>query len=150
MKQFVGMLYLTLLALSACGGQVETPTALKLYLGGSIWGPTYSVELRDGVLHYVERDNGKENTATIVPSPEQWAKFRKALDACDVWSWRRMNSHELDQRHWTVSIAYKGTRVDRSGYGKCPGRTPTGFGGTVEFNNFQKAVRSLLGGKAFE
>jgi hypothetical protein len=49
-----------------------------------------------------------------------------------------------------VSIVYRGKKVECAGYGKLPGRTQNVYGGTVEFDNFSKAVQALLGGKKFE
>lgn len=151
MKQVVAIFYLTILTFSSTAGErTEVPTILKLYLGGSIYGPTYSVELRDGALHYTERDGGKETAAVVSPTSEQWGAFRKALDANNVWSWRRTKSNQMHSRQWTVTIAYRGAKIERSGDGKSPGQTPTAYGGTVEFDHFTKAVRDLLGGKKFE
>ena len=147
MKQFFTVLYLAILTFSATAGErAEVPGVMKLFIGGSIYGPTYTVELRDGALHYTERNKGKETAAIVTPTPEQWIAFRKALDANDVWSWRRTKSKQMHSRQWNVTIAYRGAKIDRSGDGKAPGRTPAGYEGTIEFNNFTKAVSALLGG----
>jgi hypothetical protein len=151
MKQVLAVLYLAILTFSATAGErAEVPSVMNLFLGGSIYGPTYSVELRDGVLHYTERNQGKETSAIVTPTPEQWIAFRKALDVNDVWTWRRTKSAQMHSQQWTVRITYRAAKIDRSGDGKSPGRSPTGFGGTVEFDNFKKAVSALLGGKKFE
>ena len=151
MKQVFAIFFLTILTFSTTAAEhTEVPTILKLYLGGSIYGPTYSVELREGALHYTERDGSKETTAVVSPTSEQWGAFRKALDANKVWSWRRTKSNRMHSRQWTVTITYRGAKVDRAGDGRSPGQTPAAYGGTIEFDNFKKAVRTLLGGKKFE
>ena len=123
---------LTLIATAA--DQVGAPKTLKIESGGSIFGGTYTVELKNGQLHYTAAEGpGKNSSAVIVPTADQWATFRKDLDACNVWSWRNTKSRELDQRDWLVNIDYKDKKVDRSGYGKAPGHRG-------EFEKFKKAV----------
>lgn len=126
------ILYLAMLSLSvAAKERAEAPTILKLYLGGSIYGPTYSVELWNGVLHYTERDGGKETEAVVSPTPEQWRAFRKILDANNIWSWRRTKSRRMHSRQWTVTITYRSSKIDLTGDGKFPGQTPNVYGSTV-------------------
>ena len=150
-KTYSALLLAPVLQSSAAAAPVEVPVRLELSLGGSIWGPTYTVEWKDGVLHYLERDDRRhETTANIVPTGAQWAAFRLALDACDVWSWRRTNSRHVDQREWRVAIAYRWRKIERSGYGPAPGRSSTGTGSTAEFEAFKKAVSALLGGRNFQ
>ena len=151
MKHILGILITAILALSASAAEpMLVPKTLKLSLGESIWGPTYRVELQNGGLHYTAIAGGKETTAVVVPTPQQWAAFRKALDSCNVWSWRSAHSAQADERIWNVYIAYSGAKVGAWGSVKQPGRKPNTHGSTGEFENFRKAVRNLLGGKSFE
>jgi hypothetical protein len=87
---------------------------LSISIGGH-FGPSYSVELKEGVLTYAyskpvrnfpsEWDSGSKE---IRPSREQWQAFRSALDQLNVWCWQQdyPNPGVCDGTGWSVEIAY--------------------------------------------
>ena len=141
------------------------PSALNARIGG-FFGPSYVVELRDGVLHYARYKHSwapgqtTDTSATVTPSPGEWLEFREALDRLQVWRWRSdyPNKHIQDGSQWRLEIQYPDRAIKVTGSNAYPderGRpwSPRwGRGGpwfTRTFEQYRAAVEKLLGGKTF-
>ena len=143
MKTLVSMMLLAMTSLPlASAERTNIPLELSAFIGG-FFGASYTVELKDGILHYSVRENGKETTTTITPTAEQWPSFRRALDELNIWNWRKhyKDRHVLDGTLWSVNIVYQGRKLASDGSNEYPRRK--------EFEQYLAAVRKLLGGKPF-
>jgi len=131
------------------------PRRLRISIGGFM-GPSYEVERVRGELQYRSCERGYANweTHTVPVTDEQWATFRGTLDSLDVWQWEKEYPDPgfCDGTHWELNIAYADRRSRSQGTNNYPGRNPTESGAPEEtdvFEEFTKAVQSLLGGRDF-
>jgi len=135
------------------------PEKFAFYVGGYM-GTSYSVELKRGALVYkccADRREGEE-THTIKPSPEAWAKFRVRLDELGFWSWSgdyQPRGIIFDGTSWSVAISAGERAVEAHGCNAFPPSSPRakrareiGESGS-RFDDFCAAVSELLGGHAF-
>jgi len=132
------------------------PKSFSASIGG-FFGPSYQVELKDGKLYY-RSYRGNPNRArriTITPTPEQWAKFRAALDAIHIWKWKARydNQYVNDGTQWSLSITYDDRALTSGGsnsYPKKDGVPNNQPEFTRPFEAWLKAVRDLTGGREFQ
>lgn len=133
------------------------PDEFYAFIGGYM-GPSYRVELRDGLIEYTRSGDAyeTEETAEIEPTDDQWAPFLNVLDDVDFWNRKRRyeDSQILDGTHWTIRIAVHGRRHESSGSNDYPGPSleeQLSEGATDErpFKQFTAAVEELLGGRDF-
>lgn len=119
-------------------------------------GHTYEVQLQDGCLQYATFGRGiKSDPVLVCPTVEQWREFRRELDAIGVWRWRAEYSTPgvVDGTQWSLDVIYPDRAVRTQGSNSYPGATPGSFGvpsGSKAFTRYLKAVRRLLGERAFE
>lgn len=125
---------------------------------GGYMGPSYRVELDDGVLVYTRMDSGYEEAEVVElqPSDEEWSAFLKALDEIGVWSWEEQyrDSEVCDGTHWSFRIEVDGRRLETSGSNDYPGLSIIEAQEKNEephapFRAFEEAVRELIGGREF-
>jgi hypothetical protein len=152
---------LLLIALAVTALQAEAadsnaiPKSFKAYIGG-FGSESYRIELQGREILYLEfvgnPNRGKRQS--IEPTPEQWAKFRAALDKIPVWAWkpRYANKHVMDGTHWAFAIEYGDHSLAVEGSNAYPEKN--GSQGhrpeyTAPFKAWLDAVRELLGGSEF-
>jgi hypothetical protein len=135
------------------------PNRLIAAIGGHL-GPSYSVELSHGKLHYVIWKGGDTLPVEvdIVPTAGQWREFRAALDSIDIWQWRDNYAPELsirDGTQWNLDVAYEDAALRSGGDNAYP--KDESDGGTIphaapsaRFEHLLKAVSALIGGQDFE
>jgi len=120
-------------------------------------GPSYSIELVHGVLHYKSCGQGYENwnTEVISVTDKQWAKFRQSLDSLDIWRLKsEYTNHQVcDGTHWNLYIVYADRSIRSEGHNSYPGdefTRPSGVRAPSVFKGFLDAVKSLLEGRDFQ
>ena len=111
---------------------------------------SYDLELRGDVLFVNDGERPALASSEVRPSPEDWAEFRRALDAINVWCWRSEypNPGILDGTQWSVDIAYPDRSVHAHGDNNYPGPDGVPNGQPDEPDTFQSfvcAVSRLLG-----
>jgi hypothetical protein len=117
------------------------PKTFSAYIGG-FNGPSYLVELHDGVLTYTGGLRHERIRSRITPTAAQWREFRQTLDALDVWRWRADYSNETikDGTQWRLSLEYTDRAVKTGGSNAFP----------KQFDPYLAAVEKLLDGKTFK
>ena len=154
---------------------IDRPSAMRLSIGGIV-GPSFVVELKDGILVYRSSKRGfpsKRNPADvsrrIKPTAEQWEQFWAALDEVRIWEW---NAKYVERRiscgtHWGIVIRSPARQIVSSGSNSYPSdgddmrptrvRARTGIlsdeafvKNSQRFRKYLRAVRELLGGLAFD
>ena len=117
------------------------PKTFSAYVGG-FNGPTYLVELHDGVLTYTSGPRNEPNHAKITPTAAQWQEFRQTLDELDIWRWRPDYSNNAikDGTQWRLDFAYSDRTLKLKGSNEYP----------KHFDRYLAAVQKLLGGKTFK
>ena len=141
MKTLISIMLLAMTALPlASAERTNIPLQLSAFIGG-FFGASYTIELKDGILHYSVREHGKETNTTITPTAEQWISFRQALNELNIWNWQKhyKDRHVLDGTIWSVNIVYQGRKLVSDGSNQYP----------KQFEQYLAAVRKLLGGKQF-
>ncbi len=132
-----------------------TPTSFSAYLGGFL-GPSEQIELHGGTLSFTASGGHYRHPIqmSITPTAAQWLKFRQALDALNVWRWRKNypNNGAQDGTQWSLSIAYPDHKITTRGDNNFPnadGKPNGNPEATKTFEDFKDAVKKLTGGKAF-
>jgi hypothetical protein len=128
------------------------PEVLELAAGGYL-GDSFRVRLDGDVLHYEHLRGGYEphRTEEVVPEPEAWERFWRALEVIDPWSWNGEYALPpertvMDGSHWNVRLQWLGQRIEASGdncyppYGDGPSTSP-------HWDLFCEAVERLVGGR---
>ena len=122
------------------------PKRFHVFIGG-FGRRSYDVRLAGGRLHY--QDNSAVVSEILSPTAEDWARFWRATEACDLWNWAT-SYHDpdiLDGTQWEVEITLGRRRLKASGSNAYPAGNSDG--GSDSFMLFLQAVRKLLGGRAF-
>jgi len=139
-------------------GGSSLPTAFYIKIGG-FHGPSYSVELRDGKLHYTadEPARQKKIEKAVTPTEEQWRQFWQKMDQVRLWQWSReyVNREVLDGTQWNVRIKYDGKSLVASGSNAYPLETDVAQSNnspeaSLPFNQFLQAVSKLIGNLPFQ
>ena len=118
-------------------------------------GAGKGVLLVNGALVYTTYGaNGAKQRKEIRPTPEQWRRFRQALDAINIWRWRAdyPNPGVADGLKWEVDLVYADRTVHAAGANNYPDDTgrPTGSPKTSKaFDRLSAAVQELLGDSSF-
>lgn len=119
------------------------PVSLEISIGG-FGGPNYQLTMADDVLEYRGWDCSTEPVQEwIVPTVARWTAFRRKLDKMDVWRWRKHYESELmilDGTQWNLELGYPDRSVQSSGSNAYP----------ENFESFLRAVRALIGSRAFQ
>ncbi len=90
--------------------RVIQPTRFHVAVGGYT-GPSYDVELHDGLLRYTRSDYGFQTVeqTELDVGDHSWERFRDLLDQLDAWSWLRdYHPHEsiVDGTSWSLRIRW--------------------------------------------
>ena len=143
------------------------PTRLNIYIGGGIFPPSYSVDLRGESLVYRARELDpqthavRERTKVITPSAGQWRRFWRAMDDVQLWSWQPQYANPLiaDGTKWGLDITFVARRIASSGSNAYPGGSAGSSeaskpdtnppGASRRFSAYRSAVEDLLGGEPF-
>jgi hypothetical protein len=127
---------------------VQKPTLISLMIGGA-FGPSYEVTYDQRELRYYAAKDfftlRKARPIIIRPTGEQWQAFFNELEKRKAWKWRRnyTNPDVQDGTSWRAFISYE-TRDARDLVSSGSNAYP------ADFKMFLAAVRSLIGGRAFE
>lgn len=125
---------------------------------GGYMGPSYRVELEDGVLIYTKMGRGSEEQQVVElqPTDEDWSEFLETLDDIDVWSWKKRyeNPGVCDGTSWSFRIAVDDRKLETSGNNAYPGLSHTEAFERNEpshapFDAFTEALQTLVGGRKF-
>jgi hypothetical protein len=143
------------------------PSRFTIYIGGGIFPPNYTVELRGRslVYHSQERDPktdaARERTRIVTPTADQWRRFWRTMDQIKLWDWLAEYPNPLvaDGTHWDLDIAFGDRRIKSSGSNAYPGGTnkPPDLsrpetlapGTTRVFETYLNAVKVLVDGEPF-
>jgi hypothetical protein len=155
-SKLVGLVYMITLMMIFTSPMViadepsSIPKHFTAYIGG-FFGPSYRIELNDGVVTYYRN----KERLTITPTPVQWYDFRQALDQLKVWRWRTNYPSQgtADGTQWSLEIAYGDHALKSSGSNNYPdlnGEPNNKPQWTQTFGFYLAAVRKLIGDKNFE
>lgn len=143
LTNFCFMAFVTFAAvgLSSAAEPTTVPKTFSAYIGG-FNGPTYLVELHDGVLTYTTGPRNEPNHTKITPTPAQWQEFRQTLDTLDIWRWHPdyTNKQIKDGTQWRLSLAYTDHTLNTKGSNNF----------SKNFDRYLAAVQKVLGGKTFK
>jgi hypothetical protein len=135
-------------------GRADEPSSIpkqfSAYIGG-FFGPSYRIELKDGVVTYYRN----KERLTITPTPAQWHDFRQTLDQLKVWRWHTNYPSQgtVDGTQWSLEIVYSDHALKSSGSNNYPdlnGEPNNKPQWTQTFGFYLAAVRKLMGDKNFE
>ncbi len=138
--------------------EINSPKKLKLYIGGFL-GSSYKVELTGQTLTYQEYASGQQlkTSQNIVPTEKQWQEFWEALEAIQIWEWRKeyLDTSASDGTQWSVEIEHANRYIIASGNNRYPSDdSVSGDSDNAEsskvFTQYLLAVRNLLGEKKFQ
>jgi len=152
--KFLIALFFAVVAISSLAEDTNVvPKNFKAYIGG-FGGPSYTVELQNGVLVYSE-DTTNTLQIKITPTLAQWQEFRHDLDDLQVWQWqsRYDNPRVCDGTQWSLLIDYPDKHLETGGGNSYPdavGKPNKNPELTKTFHNYLAAVQKLLGGKDFK
>ncbi|MEX2442394.1 MAG: hypothetical protein WD492_02230 [Alkalispirochaeta sp.] len=120
----------------------KKPDVLEAWVGGYV-GPSYKIELQDGVVSYEVFEQGYELHASeeIRPENAQWGHFLNEISMCGVWEWnpRYKGTDSADGTTWYVNVKVGPHTVTSRGLNHYP----------PGFVDFMRAVRRLLNGRQF-
>jgi hypothetical protein len=130
------------------------PKKFVMALNGFM-GAGKGVLLEKGVLVYtIYGRNGSPERKEIRPTPEQWRRFRQALETIDIWRWRAdyPNPAVADGLRWEIDLAYADRTVHATGANNYPDDAGRPTGSATASNAFDRlcaAIRELLGDPNF-
>jgi hypothetical protein len=136
----------------------HSPSVFMLYIGGGIFPPNYTVQLRGNSLlyqcHDIDRKTNRpiEASKLITPTATQWRQFWRSMDEVGLWKWRAEypNPLVMDGCGWSLEVAVAGRSVESSGHNGYPSRGGVQLNAASEdFEKYLKAVEALLGGEEF-
>jgi hypothetical protein len=157
MRHIAAMLALVLASAGAPQSRPDAamPTRFHMALNGML-GAGKGVVLEKDVLVYTVygMQGAKQQRREIRPTPEQWRRFREALDAINVWRWRAdyPNPGVADGLGWEIEAAYADRKVFAAGTNNFPDDTgrPTGSPkASSAFERLSAAVGELVGDSSF-
>jgi hypothetical protein len=118
------------------------PSTLDAFIGGAM-GDSFHVTWNGSTLTH--KHLGQFYTAGPTtdsrPSPDEWTRFRRALDDIGVWEWEDSYSDlgVMDGTNWSFTARYGDRRVESKGTNAYPPR----------FVEWLRAVSALSAGATF-
>jgi len=134
--------------------QSSNPERFKIRTGG-LYGPAYSVRLKNGELLYrIYTDGDDYQESKVSPAEKDWADFRQVLDAIDVWHWKDEypGTGEAGFNQWFVEIEWGDRKIKSFGDSNYPvadGNSENEADISPTFEKLLEAVRKLIGGREF-
>ena len=133
------------------------PDEFAFFIGGYM-GPSYAIELRDGVLEYramgrgfepLEPETPRDHPDDVAPADgPAWLAFFRVVERLGVWSWQeRYEPTDVitDGTQWELRLRRGDRVVHASGSNAYPGSE--GPEPSKAFRSFLRAVRKLVGGR---
>jgi hypothetical protein len=83
----------------------------------------------------------------LIPSPEAWERFWRAVEIATVWQWenRYENLDILDGTQWSLKLKHQGRTLSCYGSNAYPGSDQPNYPEMCHFGQFVQALRELTG-----
>jgi hypothetical protein len=109
---------------------------------------THEVEWRRGFLWHRQTEEGfsRPIEARLQPDPKQWEAFWRAVEAADVWHWKKEYLSEVcDGTQWSLKLKIADRKVHCEGSNAYPGSDDPDYSRSSAFSEFVRALRVLTG-----